>query len=143
MALRSYKIDVQTKQDLEAMEFLIRDQIYKGKNLVEAVTSFAKEHQKKTLQKESYPTLVTENQLLEIAKEKGFTTGKSSIVQYRQKGVLKDENGPWYFQNAQHKIVYHLEPMLKFLEARFNEPKSRIKKKNPGVHCSHTCIHCN
>jgi len=134
MALKSYKINVETQQDMEAMEFLIKDHIAMGKNLVNAVTEYAQKYYKRRSKRKSAPTLVTEAELLKIAKERGLTTGKSSIVQYRRKGVLCDKSGPWYFQNAQNKLVYKLEPMLGFLENRHREPKTRIEKTKTTLH---------
>lgn len=128
MALKTYRLEVESQLQIEAIEFLTKSYVVKGKGIVDAVSDYAIEfYNKERLRKEF--TLVTENELIEKAKEKGLKCGKSSVVQYRRKGVLKDETGPWFFQNQQHKVVYKLEPMLAFLEKRSKSPKSRIIQK--------------
>lgn len=128
MVLKTYSISVETPLEREAIEFLSKNYVVKGKNLKDAVAEYAINFYNKERLKQK-PTLVSENELIEIAQQRGLSTGKSSVVQYRRKGVLQDHNGPWYYQNKEHKVVYNLEKMLKFLEQRSRAPKSRIRKK--------------
>lgn len=127
MALKTYRLEVDTQEQVDALEFLTKKSVVKGKNLVDAVSEFAINYYNR--HSEKGPTLVTEAELIRIAREAGLTTGKASIVQYRRKGVLQDKKGKrWYFQNDQHKVIYNLEKMMEFLKMRHQSPKSHIKR---------------
>lgn len=127
MALKTYSITAETPEQIEAMEFVVRSFIIQGKNLNDALFGFAQDYYDKNKNKVPF-TMVSEAELLRIAQAEGLTTGKSSVVQYRRKGVLKDESGNWFYQNDQRKLVYNLEKMLEFLRLRHDHPKSHIKK---------------
>lgn len=125
MDRKTYVIRVEDPSDREAVEKMLQHYIVNGKNLSDAVVDQAKQF----VAKNSSPcTLVTENQLVEICqKELGWTTARSSIVQYRRRGLLQDKDGPWFFQNKQNRVLYNLEKMLDFINQRRERPKSRIK----------------
>lgn len=103
------------------MDELIKKYVIKGKDLTDAVIELAESSRKGKY------TLVTESELLEEAKKVGLATGRTSLVQYRKAGVLKDKDGPWVFQNDKNRVVFKLEKMLPFLKERGKAPKSRLK----------------
>lgn len=124
---KTYSLTVNSEEEKQEIDTLVKRYVTEGKNITQAVVELARKHNARFKPKF---TLVSELELLNIAKKRGLTVGKSSIVQYRRKGVLKDEKGPWYFQNSEHRVVYNLEKMLEFLERRSKRPKSRIIPKN-------------
>lgn len=133
MTLKTYIVPAQSQLEVDAFEFLSKNYVVQGKSLRDAISEFAVSYYNRNRLDKPF-TLVTENELLARAQELGLQTGKSSIVQYRRRGILQDEDGPWFFQNQQHKVVYNLEKMIDFLKARAKNPKSRIKKTLLALH---------
>jgi hypothetical protein len=134
--MKTYAITVETELEKNAMEFLKKKSIAKGLGIRDALVNFAISfYEKENNNSKSKEILVTEVELLNIAREKGLSVAKSSVVQYRNKGILRDKNGPWFFQNERRNLVYDLDKMLLFLELRAKAPKSRIKdtKKELGL----------
>lgn len=122
MAIKTYRLVVNSEPEKDAIEFLIRSSILKGKNLVDSVV----EHALKTKKEYKGPKLVTEAELIAEARKAGLKTAKISVIQYRRKGLLKDSKGPWVFQNRENKVLYDLDKTLEFLKSRSKAPKSRI-----------------
>lgn len=122
-ARKTYRIEVNDPEAIEKIEEMTKHYVTEGKNLVDAVVDHAQHYLAK---KKKDFTLVTESELLRLSRERGYTTGKSSIVQYRRKGILRDKDGPWFFQNSENRVVYKLEKMMDFLATRHQYPKSRL-----------------
>jgi hypothetical protein len=132
---KTYSIEVHDRTAIQQIDEMLKYYVADGKNIVDAMIDYANQFNRKPKR----ARLVTESELLELSKQEGLTTGKSSIVQYRRKGVLKDKTGPWVFQNNEHRVVYDLDKMLTFLKERSLSPKSRLSrqpKKNTNANRS-------
>lgn len=128
--LKTFSLRVRSEKDVKLLGDFHKVAVKDGKGVQETVLEMMRNFVK--FHKPGDVTLVTERELLERSKKLGFTAVHGTIKSYRRDGVLKDDEGPFYFSNKDGKIVYVWEKMKAFLKQRAKDPYSRLNREANG-----------
>lgn len=122
--LKTYNLKFYTEQDLVIFESFQNQVIRDNETVVGQLIYLCDKY---VSESNTECELVTESKLIEQAKEKGFTSSRSSLKKYRILKLLKEGEDWW--TNPDGNIVYNLQSSLTLLENRSKNPYSKLPIK--------------
>jgi hypothetical protein len=109
--IKTYNLKMLTPKEVQIFSDFKKLTTYKGlatrEALLQLVAGFIEIQKVK-------PKLLTETEMLTLAKAKGLGTTKAILIKHRVKGNL---DGFWH-SDSDGRIVYEMAPVLKFLKGR-------------------------